>query len=52
MSIRRIGRGHEAGQIERDGQHEAEVVIGMLADQIHAARRAKDAQFGGCRIAG
>src|SRR5271169_3914876 len=40
-AIGRIGRSHEAGQIQSDGQHEAQVVIGVLSDQVHTARRSK-----------
>src|SRR5882762_3030289 len=43
ITVLGIGCCNETGKIERDRQHEAEVVIGMLANQIHAARRAKDA---------
>ena len=35
------GRGHPGVQIHRDGHHESFIVIGVLADQVHAPRRAK-----------
>ena len=40
-SVFGIGCSYKAGQIERDGKHESEIVICMLADQIHAAWSAK-----------
>ena len=33
----------EARQIQRDGEHKTEVVIGVLADQVHPARRTEHA---------
>jgi hypothetical protein len=35
--------GNESSQLKRYREHETEIVIGMFADQIHAARRVKDA---------
>ena len=43
LRIRRGSDGHIRGQVERHGQHEAEVVIGVLADEVHTAGSAKDA---------
>ena len=44
LAVRAGGRrGDIGGQIERHRQHEPQVVIGVLADQVDAARRAKDA---------
>ena len=39
------GRRYPGVQIHGDGHHESFVVIGMLADQIHASGRAKDTRL-------
>jgi hypothetical protein len=38
-------RGHPGVQIHRNGHHETFIVIGVLADQIHASRRPKYPRF-------
>ena len=44
-AIARWRRRDKARQLERDRQHKAEVVVGVLADQIDAAGRAVDVRF-------
>src|SRR5579863_285765 len=49
-SVGRIRDRGEACQIECDGEHEPQVVIGVLSDEIHASRRPKDANVAGRSI--
>lgn len=43
--------GHEAGAIDRDGEHPSFVVVEMAADEIYSTGRAKDARRGAKHIA-
>jgi hypothetical protein len=44
LAIGSWSSGHEGRKLERDWQNETEVVIGVLANEVDAARRAKNAE--------
>src|SRR5262249_11654033 len=47
LTVGRRGSGHVGRQVQRYRAYESKVVIGMLSDQVHATRRAKNRGEGG-----